>query len=168
MKSLTAVWKSWHSLPLFSPTHTYIVFCFLCVLWVWQKLYGYVHKEMPSIKRDYEIWYYVLSHCIMYALWISPWWNVILMSSLVFKLVGYMLLLIFFFWYNGLYSPELENKTNKQKKTHKLWILHLWYMSSLFCSDRANFSVQEHVSVLSDFSHSLYYTVFLCPYVFLN
>lgn len=116
MKSLTAVWKSWHSLPLFSPTHTYIVFCFLCVLWVWQKLYGCVHKEMPSIKRDYGIWYYVLSHCIMYALWISPWWNVILMSSLVFKLVGYMLLLIFFFWYNGLYSPELENKTNKKKE----------------------------------------------------
>lgn len=38
------------------------------------------------------------------------------MSSLVFKLVGYMLLLIFFFWYNGLYSPELENKTNKKKE----------------------------------------------------
>lgn len=115
MKSLTAVWKSWHSLPLFSPTHTYIVFCFLCVLWVWQKLYGYVHKEMPSIKRDYGIWYYVLSHCIMYALWISPWWNVILMSSLVFKLVGYMLLLIFFFLVQWFIFTWIR-KQNKQTK----------------------------------------------------
>lgn len=63
--------------PLFPHTHLY---CFLlpsCPLGM-TKLYGYVHKEMLSIKRDYGIWHYVLSYCIIYALWICPCWDVLL------------------------------------------------------------------------------------------